>query len=150
MSESTDAFVVHGTFALPYNYFAGRLGSTWLIALRDEQKIYGLRHPNNGKVYVPPRQTDERDFVDLTGDWVEVGPAGIITGLTIIRYQAPYHPLPTPFGLALIKLDGADTALVHLIRQSDLPRAGIGNRVRAVFAKERKGSILDISYFEPI
>lgn len=68
MSESTDAFVVLGTFALPYNYFAGRLGSTWLIALADEQKIYGLRHPNTGKVFVPPRQTDEGDFVDLTGD----------------------------------------------------------------------------------
>src|SRR5580658_8018176 len=73
---SQDAFVVNGTFALPYNYFAGRVGSRWLVALRDEQKIYGVRHPKTGKVYVPPRQVDERDFTDLTADWVQVGPEG--------------------------------------------------------------------------
>jgi uncharacterized OB-fold protein len=53
---ASDAFVVEGTFALPYNYFAGRVGSTWLVALRDERKIYGVRHPKTGKVFVPPRR----------------------------------------------------------------------------------------------
>ena len=48
--QTPDAFVVNGTFALPYNYFAGRVGSRWLVALRDEQKIYGVRHPKTGKV----------------------------------------------------------------------------------------------------
>jgi len=145
-----DAFVVNGTFALPYNYFAGCVGSTWLIALRDEQKIYGVKHPRTGKVYVPPRQVDESDFTDLSGDWVEVGPQGTVTGFTFIRYPEPYQPLPTPYGLALVRLDGADTALAHVVRGEDLERLKVGVRVRAVFAKERKASILDIAYFEPI
>jgi uncharacterized OB-fold protein len=148
--KTQDAFVVNGTFALPYNYFAGRVGSRWLVALRDEQKIYGVRHPKTGKVYVPPRQVDERDFTDLTADWVEVGPEGTVTGFTIVRYPEPYQPQPVPFGLALIKLDGADTSLTHVVRQQDLDRLRVGGRVRAVFAANRTASILDIGWFEPV
>jgi uncharacterized OB-fold protein len=145
-----DSFVVNGTFALPYNYFAGRVGSMWLIALRDEQRIYGVRHPRTGKVYVPPRQVDERDFTNLTSDWVEIGPEGMVTGYTIIRYPEPYQPLPVPYGLALVRLDGADTALTHIVREQDLERLSIGVRVRAVFAQNRTASILDIAWFEPV
>lgn len=149
-ARTSDAFVVEGTFALPYNYFAGRVGSRWLVALRDEQKIYGVRHPATGKVYVPPRQVDERDFTNLTGDWVEVGPAGSVIGFTVIRYAEPYQPLPTPYGLALVLLDGADTALAHVVREEDLARLSVGARVRAVFAQKRTASILDIAWFEPL
>ena len=145
-----DSFVVNGTFALPYNYFAGRVGSRWLIALRDEQRIYGVRHPRTGKVYVPPRQVDERDFTNLTSDWVEIGPEGMVTGYTIIRYPEPYQPLPVPYGLALVRLDGADTALTHIVREQDFERLSIGVRVRAVFAQNRTASILDIAWFEPV
>jgi uncharacterized OB-fold protein len=148
--RTPDAFVVNGTFALPYNYFAGRVGSRWLIALRDEQKIYGVRHPATRKVYVPPRQVDERDFTNLTGDWVEVGPEGTVTGFTIIRYPEPYQPLPIPYGLALVRLDGADTSLTHIVRGQDLKRLSVSARVRAVFAQNRTASILDIAWFEPV
>jgi uncharacterized protein len=148
--QTPDAFIVNGTFALPYNYFAGRVGSRWLVALRDEQKIYGVRHPKTGKVYVPPRQVDERDFTDLTADWVEVGPEGTVTGFTVIRYPEPYQPLPIPFGLALVQLDGADTSLTHVVRPQDLDRLKVGGRVRAVFAAKRTASILDIGWFEPL
>jgi uncharacterized OB-fold protein len=150
MAVESDAFVVEGTFALPYNYFAGRVGSTWLVALRDEQKIYGVRHPKTGKVFVPPRQVDEKDFADLTGDWVEVGPEGRVTGFTVIRYREPYQPLPVPFGLALIQLDGADTSLVHVVRGEDLGQLSVGRRVRAVFARERRATIRDIAHFVPV
>ncbi len=150
MVAESDAFVVEGTFALPYNYFAGRVGSTWLVALRDEQKIYGVRHPKTGKVFVPPRQVDEKDFTDLTGDWVEVGPEGRVTGFTVVRYREPYQPLPVPFGVALIQLDGADTSLVHVVRGEDLEQLAVGRRVRAVFARERKATILDIAHFAPV
>jgi uncharacterized protein len=121
-----------------------------LVALRDEQKIYGVRHPKTGKVYVPPRQVDERDFTDLTGDWVEVGPEGTVTGFTVVRYPEPYQPLPVPFGLALIRLEGADTSLTHVVREEDLDRLTVGARVRAKFADKRTASILDIGWFEPV
>ena len=83
----------------------------WLVALRDEQKIYGVRHPRTGKVFVPPRQVDERDFTPLDAIGSRSDRRATVTGFTIIRYAEPYQPLPTPYGLALIRLDGADTAL---------------------------------------
>ena len=149
-AQTADAFVVNGTFALPYNYFAGRVGSRWLIALRDEQKIYGVRHPRTEKVFVPPRQVDERDFTPLTAIGSRSDRRATVTGFTIVRYTEPYQPLPTPYGLALIRLDGADTALTHVVRQQDLERLKVGGRVRAVFREKRTASILDIAWFEPV
>jgi hypothetical protein len=66
--------------------------------------------------------------------------------------------LPTPpYAIALIKLDGADTAMAHLLGEVDLSDAQaigrkikVGMRVRASFKENRNGSILDIEYFRPI
>lgn len=52
-------------------------------------------------------------------------------------------------GLALIHLDGADTALVHFIGEAAPDALHIGMRVVAVFAESRSGHILDIAYFKP-
>lgn len=49
--------------------------------------------------------------------------------------------------LGLVKLDGADTALLHVLLASEVHS---GMRVRAVLAKERKGEITDIVGFEPL
>ncbi|NVM24479.1 MAG: hypothetical protein HWN70_00985 [Desulfobacterales bacterium] len=45
-------------------------------------------------------------------------------------------------------MDGADTGMTHFIDEVDLADIHIGMRVKAVFAKERKGNILDIEYFK--
>jgi len=144
------AFVVEGKMALPYQYFAGTVGSTFLVALRDEQKILGIRCDTCNKVFIPPRATCERCFSNLTDKWVELPGTGTVTGFTVIRYEEPYQPHKPPYVLALIKLDGADTPLVHVLECGDQAEAQIGMKVKAVFAEKRTGSILDISHFEPI
>ena len=75
--------------ALPYQYFAGAVGSRFLLALRDGKKILGVRGAKSGRTVVPPRQTCERTFERLDQDWVEVGPEGTVTGFTVIRYREP-------------------------------------------------------------
>lgn len=54
-----------------------------------------------------------------------------------------------PFAWALIKLDGADTPMFHLV---DAPhdRMANGMRVRARFADERSGEMSDLVCFEPV
>lgn len=54
-----------------------------------------------------------------------------------------------PSSFALIHLDGADTSLAHFIGEADFDALRIGQRVSAVFAGTRRGSILDIAYFQP-
>ena len=59
-------------------------------------------------------------------------------------------PCPPPFGYGIIKLDGADTGMAHLLYGSDPAKWKIGMKVKAVFKENRSGSILDIAYFKPI
>lgn len=129
--QVSDDFITAGV-NLEFRYAAGETASRFLVALRDEGRIYGARCPRCQRVLVPARSFCPRCGVD-TAVWLEVGPAG-----TLIA-AAP------PFGL--IRLDGADTNLVH--RLSPGPwRAG--RRVEAVFAGKRAGSINDIACFGPV
>jgi len=58
------------------------------------------------------------------------------------------RPLDGPVLYGLVKLDGADTVLLHrLIDLDGSPE--IGMRLRAVLAEERTGSIFDVEGFAP-
>jgi len=148
--EHKDCFVVEGKLALPYQYFAGTIGSRFLVSLRDDKKILGLRHPETGKVLVPPRQVDEKTLKPLGEDWVEVGPAGEVTNFTVVRYEEDYLPAKPPYVLAMIKLDGADSPLAHVLSGVDPGEVKVGMKVKAVFAEERIGSLQDIRHFVPV
>ena len=41
--DTKNCSVVEGKLALPYMYFAGRVGSRFLTTLRDEKKILGIK-----------------------------------------------------------------------------------------------------------
>jgi uncharacterized OB-fold protein len=51
--------------------------------------------------------------------------------------------MDTPFAYVRVRLDGADTDLLHIAREE----LAVGTRVHAVWAKERTGTIRDISHF---
>ena len=110
---------------------------------------FGVRCETCGKTFVPPRQTCERCFADLSDSWVALEPTGEVTGFTVIRYAEPYQPKTPPYVLAMIKLDGSDTPLAHLLDCDDPKDARIGMRVRAVFSDEQKDNILQIAGFVP-
>ncbi|MBI4671331.1 MAG: Zn-ribbon domain-containing OB-fold protein [Chloroflexi bacterium] len=133
---------------LLFNYAAGEAASRFLIALRDEKKIWGTRCPSCQRVLVPARSFCPRCFVDTT-EWIEVGPTGTVSAFAPVFHLADPSGFGNPKGLsaALIRLDGADTALAHFIGETDAPQIGL--RVVAVFAESRSGHILDIAYFKP-
>ena len=132
-------------------YYAGRMGSAFYVALRDEEKIQGVKCETCAKVYWPPRSTCGRCFSQLTmDDLVEIGPEGTVETYTQVNYSEPCHPRPAPFIYAVVKLDGADTGLAHFLGEVDFADVREGMRVKPVFAKDRKGDILDIEYFKPV
>jgi uncharacterized OB-fold protein len=59
------------------------------------------------------------------------------------------QPLAGPFAWALIRLDGADTAMLHAVDAGSAAVMRTGLRVRARWAASRVGSIRDITCFEP-
>jgi len=150
MSDEKDySFVIEGKLALPYQYFAGSNGSHFITTLRDEKKILGSRSEKAGLTYVPPRSVCDRTFEDLSEAWVEVGNEGVVTGFTVIRYAEPYQPRPVPFVLGLVKLDGSDTPIAHVVDCAP-DAARVGMRVRAEFAEVPTNNILEITGFSPL
>ena len=144
-----DSFVVEGKLALPYQYFAGRTGSRFITTIRDKKKIMGLKCDSCGKVFVPPRSTCERCFVDISDNWVDVKHTGTVTGFTVIRYKEPHQPCDPPYIQALVRLDGADTPLVHIVKGIPVSQMHKGLQVKAVFAKKSTATIMDIDHFRP-
>jgi len=65
-------YVIEGKLALPYQYFAGAVGSRFIVSLRDKKKIQGVKCDACGKVFVPPRQTCEKCLADISDKWVDL------------------------------------------------------------------------------
>ncbi len=142
-----DGLLTHqGVIRVPYTWAAGATASRFYAGLRNK-KIYGVRCPRCRLVMVPPKKNCHRCFGELD-DWVEVGPEGTLQTFTVVRYREPeLHPLKAPFACGIIKLDGADTGLTHLIAGAGLRALKEGVRLKAVFRSQPQGNYLDIRYF---
>ncbi|MGW4335315.1 Zn-ribbon domain-containing OB-fold protein [Rhodococcus koreensis] len=129
-----------------YTRSVGPTIGAFVTALRD-RKVVGARG-SDGRVYVPPPEFDPDTAEPLT-DFVEVSDAGTVVSWTWMPEPIAGQPLITPFAWALIKLDGADTSLVHAVDVASPAGMSTGMRVRARWAQERVGRIQDIVCFEP-
>ncbi len=148
--DKSECFVTNGKMALPNQYFAGRVGSKFIISLRDAKKILGVKCNKCNKVYVPPREYCEKDLEKLDENWVELGNEGAITNYTVVNYSDKHLPLKAPYILALIKVDGADTPFAHIVLGLAPEDVKVGMRVKAVYAAETTNSIRDLDHFEPV
>ncbi len=147
--DTTDCYTIEGKLALPYTYFAGRVGSTFITTLRDKQKIMGVKCKRCNKVFVPPRQTCERCMEDIRNNWVDLKSGGEVVNFTVVRYDDRHLPRKAPFVLGMIRLEGADSPMVHILEGVDPDQVKIGMKVKAVFSPKTTNTILDIDHFEP-
>lgn len=148
--EKRDCFVLEGKMALPNQYFAGRLGSKFIISLRDRRKILGLRCDPCGITFIPPREYCERCWTKIAENWVELKPEGELVNFAVVRYGGRHLPKKTPYILGQIRLEGADTPLTHIVEGIDPRDLKTGIRVKAVFSEKPTNTILDIDHFEPV
>jgi hypothetical protein len=128
-----------------YRRSTGPVIGAFLTGLRDG-KILGAKCVN-GDVLVPAAEYDPTG--EATGELVEVGQSGVVTTWTWVAAPRKVYPLQKPFAYALIKLDGASTAMLHAV---DAPESQMksGMRVKVQWKPERVGSILDIACFVPV
>lgn len=138
----------HSGIKVPYSWWAGDTASRFYIAIRDERKILGTRCKVCGKVFVPPRQTCPVCFV-ANEEWVELSDEGELISFTVARRKLAAMPFDPPVVYGLVKLDGADTALLHVVDVAP-DRVAIGMRVKAKYAEDRNGGICDIEGFTPV
>jgi uncharacterized OB-fold protein len=138
------------TMEFPYKHSTGETIGRFLAGLKAERAIWGQRAAGQG-VVVPPLGYSEVDG-SPGGEWVRVAPRGVVTAVARVhRPIAGLHPVERPFAFVLVKLDGADTALAHVVID-DLDALRVGARVEAVWKPdgERVGSIRDIACFRVV
>ncbi|HVV25162.1 MAG TPA: OB-fold domain-containing protein [Pseudonocardiaceae bacterium] len=146
MTSTSEPLAAPLTISFDYTRSLGPVLGRFASGLRD-RRVLGVRG-SDGRVYVPPVEYDPVTGQAL-GDFVPVSSAGTVTTWTWVREPVAGQPFDRPFGWAMIKLDGADTALLHAV---DVPSADdmhTGMRVRVRWADERRGDIHDIACFEP-
>jgi uncharacterized OB-fold protein len=127
-----------------YTRSVGPLLSQFFTALR-ERRILGVRG-SDGRVLVPPAEYDPVNYAQLT-EVVPVASVGTILSWTWQSHPLEGQPLDKPFAWALIKLDGADTALLHAVDAGSSDAISTGARVHVHWADEPVGAITDIAYF---
>jgi uncharacterized OB-fold protein len=97
---------------------------------------------------VPPLEYDPVTHEPVT-DLVEVSPTGTVVSWTWTSRPLEGQPLDRPFAWALIRLDGADTSMLHAVDVGSAAEMHTGMRVRVRWAAEPVGRIQDIACFEP-
>ena len=149
--QGIEPMVYQSKINVPYSWWAGDTASRFFLTLRDEQKITATKCGVCNKVFLPPRKVCPSCFTE-TKEWVSVSDEGIVLSYTVAR--RPFAAIPAdkkvPVIWGLVKLDGADTAMLRYLDEVKPENLKIGMRVKAVFAGERKGTIRDISHFKPV
>jgi uncharacterized protein len=129
-----------------YTRSLGPVLSRFATGLRDG-RILGVRG-SDGRVHVPPVEYDPETAAALD-DFVEVAATGTVVSWTWMPEPIDGQPLTHPFAWALIRLDGADTPLLHAVDAGTPGGMITGMRVRVRWAAELGGGIRDIACFEP-
>ncbi|MFE1174943.1 Zn-ribbon domain-containing OB-fold protein [Streptomyces sp. NPDC058773] len=130
----------------PFTRSLGPVQSAFLTGLR-ERTVLGVT-TSDGRVVVPPTEYDPVTAEEVR-DLVEVGSRGTVTTWAWNPSPRRGQPLTAPFAWVLVRLDGADTALLHALDAPGPDAVRTGMRVRVRWAAERTGAITDIACFEP-
>jgi uncharacterized OB-fold protein len=140
--------LLSAAFTLEYTFkrSLGKVLGTFFAGLRDKC-VLGVR-TRDGRVLVPPSEYDPHT-AEALDELVPVLDRGVVTSFCWVAEPRPKHPLQRPFAFALIKLDGADTALLHVVDAGVSTNIVTGMRVAARWAEDRVGAITDIACFVP-
>lgn len=129
-----DAQVLETRLSLPYTLTTGGAAGTFLAEL-GKKRILGSRCDACDRTMAPPQ-----DYCPLCGTpsetFVQMPETGAVTAVTRTAKGR----------LAFIRLDGADTDLLHRLAEDDADVA-VGARVRAVWAQTPEQSVLDLDCF---
>ncbi|HEV2243598.1 MAG TPA: OB-fold domain-containing protein [Streptosporangiaceae bacterium] len=130
-----------------YTRSLGPTLSQFMTALAD-RRILGSRGAD-GRVYAPPFEYDPVTLAP-PGELVPVGPEGSVTTWSWVPEPLEGQPLSRPFAWALIRLDDADTAMLHAVDAGSAGAMRTGMRVRVRWAEATVGHIRDIACFDPL
>ncbi len=136
--------ILEGNITIPYKWTTGATVGHFLAELKANARLVGARCGACSKVYVPPPDVCGECYKPFEC-WVPLNGEGTVLAITTVERTMPFRPMAAPYTLALVRLDGANTNMLHLAA----PGLKAGDRVAARFRAERTGSLLDIEGFAP-
>jgi uncharacterized protein len=142
----TEALRADHDLAFTYRRSAGGAERRFLSGLARAE-VWGSVDAE-GRVEVPPVEWDPATGTPAER-FVRVGDHGVVRSWTWVAEPGAGHPLDRPYALALIQLEGADTALLHFVEVDGEQDMRTAMAVRADWRTARSGSILDIRAFVP-
>ncbi len=149
-SPTNEVILVPIEMAATWHYASGAAMERFYNGLM-EKRIEALRCGVCLRRYLPPRPVCGNCHLELI-EWVPVADEGWLEAWTVM--QVPMldarigRMREAPYGMGLIRLDGADTTINHYLAESDPARLAIGLRVRAVWRPQARGALDDIVHFE--
>ncbi len=135
------------TVSFDYTRSTGPVIGGFLTGLRDGT-VLGARVAD-GRVLVPPPEYDPVSHAQVT-DLVPVSSSGEVTSWSWVSEPVAGQPFDRPFAWALVRLDGADSSVLHALDVPSAADVSTGMRVQVRWAEERVGAITDIACFEPV
>ena len=145
--ESNERLSAPLVLEYPFTRTTGPVIGAFLTGLR-EKIVLGIKR-RDGTVLVPPTEYDPETSEALT-DMVEVAQTGEVVTWTWVQEPRDQSPWDNPHALAMIKLDGADTPLLHAVLVNSPESLNTGTRVRIKWREETEGHIKDIEGFLPM
>lgn len=144
MSASGQDSVLQQAWKPVFRHSAGRLGSHYLTALREQGRLLGWRTRTPDRLSLPPK-----DF-GCDGEWIEVGPGAALLSFVPSAWMAgaPEAP-PHGFVLARVAVDGAPAPILALARMEDEAAARRGMRLTIRYPQAGDASFPGGFWFEP-
>lgn len=134
---------------LDYTFTAGDATTRFLKGI-TQKRIIGQQATPDSKVYVPPRGADP-ELGSATPIEVEVAQVGTVVSFCMVNLQFYGSAMEIPYTTALILLDGADLAIMHMIQEIPADQVRIGMRVEAVWRDDAdiEPTLESIKWFRP-
>jgi hypothetical protein len=145
--------IFSGEAEQPFEWSAGKYTSRFLVEMRDNKRLVGIRCPKCQKVLVPPRRVCGECFVPMD-EIVELSGRGTVYSYTVLNFgfmdPDTGKERPVPYTSAHISLDGTDNTYPHFLEETDPAKLRVGMRVEVVWEERRTGHLLDIRHFRSI
>ena len=150
MSLPEPVTAMAGPLRMDYTYVAGAGRSLFLRGLA-ERRMLARRCPGCAQVYLPSPEFCSRCLLPV-GAPFELDGRGVVSTFCVVNFPFPGQVYEPPYVVAHIRPDGADTELMHLVREVAPERVRIGLRVEPVWVAdgELDASMTSIRYYRPV
>lgn len=139
---------VDGDFPVHWLHTAGDVNEKFFYGLRD-QKMIANKCASCDYTYLPPRMFCEDCFEELGDDtYTELSANGELFSFSEVFIDKEGNKYDTPVMMGLIKVEGASTTFYHKLL--NIAEPSVGMKLKAVWAENREGSLLDLAGFEAL